>query len=149
MGIDLVNYIVQKQHDFINHSLEIEPGSYRPMARLDYSLISIIVAAPLALIKTLIQPMPWEIRNVGEIIMLIENLYLLVLLVFAGRNLAIGTRNITAHSKIRMALLTIIPGLILIGLICPVLGATMRYRAPFIILLLVSLTPYLINFRTR
>lgn len=149
MGIDLVNYIVQKQHDFINHSLEIEPGSYRPMARLDYSLISIIVAAPLALIKTLIQPMPWEIRNVGEVIMLIENLYLLVLLVFAGRNLAIGTRNIKAHSKIRMALLTIILGLILIGLICPVLGATMRYRAPFIILLLVSLTPYLINFRTR
>lgn len=141
MGIDIVENIFQKQTEFINHSLETSPGSLIGIVPIQNTWTSLFSSIPSSLANSLFRPLPWEVNGMPLALMLIENLLLLIILFMSLVN---RKRFGVTTSHFTLIALAVIPGLVLIGLISPVLGATMRYRAPFLILVISSLIPYLI-----
>jgi len=139
-GVDILASIIRKQSEFINHSAETNPGSLIQLYPITKDWTSWLPAIPNALFNALARPLPWEITSAPLMLMFAENLLIAWLVV---KSLTHRIRFGTDSSNFTFISLCIIPGLILIGLISPVLGATMRYRAPFLLLLLISLTPYL------
>lgn len=140
IGIDISGSIVQKQHDFINHVTEINSGSAFELSRLSPSYASLIAHIPEALMNTLIRPFPFEVSSPPESLMLLENAFIWVLLICAL--IARFKYGIESPSVWWMILL-LLPLFILTGLVTPVFGAIMRYRAPALVLLLVSISPFI------
>lgn len=140
IGIDISESIAQKQHDFINHVTEIHSGSAFELTRLSPSYASLIVNIPEALVNTLVRPFPIEVDSPPEALMLLENVFLWVLLICA---LIARYKFGIESSSIGWMILLLLPLLLLTGWVTPVFGAIMRYRAPALVLLLVSLSPFI------
>jgi hypothetical protein len=146
VGIDVLAQIVQKQHDFLNHAISIKAGSAIVIERLSWNWMSLIKALPTSLFNSIFRPLPWEASSLSEILMLFENGLVLMLFVIA----LIGSLSRPSRSvKFTLALQIGLPVLCLIGLISSVLGATMRYRAPFILIILISLIPFLFSIKSK
>ncbi|MBT3648426.1 MAG: hypothetical protein HN542_09325 [Flavobacteriales bacterium] len=64
LNIDVVEYVVRKQHEFLNHSAVINPGSAFEMDYLEFSLTSLLSNIPSALMNGLIRPFAWEWNGV-------------------------------------------------------------------------------------
>lgn len=140
LNFEILEYIVRKQHDFLNHTAEIMPGSAKDIPMLEYTWKSLIIQIPSALWRSLFEPMPWNIHSPSLLMLFIENIIIGALSVVG----LVGWFKTKNHSIMSSLLLqSILPGLCLIGLIFSVLGATMRYRAPFIILLILAILSYL------
>ena len=146
LNFELLEFVVRKQHDFLNHSAEIEPGSAIFIQRLEYSWSSVLLSLPIALFRSLLTPLPWNVNSVSLIIMCIENIIILTI-VSIGTYYILKTKVI--HIMSHFLLQSILPALCLIGLISPVLGATMRYRAPFIILLVLAFLPSILSMKIK
>ena len=139
-GFDLAEYVVRKQHDFLNHVQVISPGSAFEMAYLSEGYPSILASLPQAFAKVLVRPYPHEIGTMAETLMLLENIFVSVILVLALINIA-QTRKLS-KSQLWIALF-ILPIILLTGLVTPVFGAIMRYRAPAIVLMHIVMAPNL------
>ena len=140
LDIHPIEHIARKQNDFINHSAIIGPGSEIHLTPLQNTPKSILVELPTSLFNVLIEPLPTRVTRPGEWVMLIENIMLWSLI---GLSLWQLYKHRVHQTNIHLVIQGIIPGLLLIGLISPVLGATMRYRAPFLLLLILAIIPYL------
>lgn len=136
MDLGIVEEVVRKQHDFLNHSAELQPGSYFDMAPLEYSMVAIFKRLPEALFNSLLRPLPWQLHHAPEALMLLENIYLFLILGWFAWSLR--TQQVQ-KSLLYFWMQLALPVLCLIGLTTPVLGAVMRYRAPVIVLLLVAI----------
>jgi len=132
--------VVRKQHDFLNHVQFISPGSAFEMAYLSEGYPSILASLPQAFAKVLVRPYPHEIGTMAETLMLLENIFVSVILVLALINIA-QTRKLS-KSQLWIALF-ILPIILLTGLVTPVFGAIMRYRAPAIVLMHIVMAPNL------
>jgi hypothetical protein len=140
-NFELLEFIVRKQHDFLNYAANIQPGSLIYIPRLEYTWESVTQSLPQSFWRTIMEPMPWSIHTLSLFIMFVENVIILaVVSIGSFRLIKNGNLSLTSHFLIQ----SIIPGLCLIVLISPVLGAAMRYRSPFIILLLLAFVPLFI-----
>lgn len=63
VGFSPLQHIVSKQHDFINHTNEISPGSAFFIPRLEENYLNLIMLAPFALVNALLRPFPWKKFN--------------------------------------------------------------------------------------
>jgi hypothetical protein len=140
LNFDLVEYVVRKQNDFINHSDLIKPGSAIAIVPLEYSVQSVVLNLPSALFRVLAEPLPSRINSASLLIMAFENILLIGLIITA---IFRGKYQKTKRPLFHMIIQGVLPALCLIGLISPVLGATMRYRAPFIVLLIIAIISFL------
>lgn len=139
-GFSPLHHIVNKQHDFINHINEINPGSAFTIPKLEENYLDLFLAAPLALVNALVRPFPWEPIQANQLVMIAENLYFFAVLLLG----IYGYRqNKTAMAFPKWILPFCILILFLIGITTPVFGAIMRYKAPIMVLLIILLTPYL------
>lgn len=139
-GFDIPSSIAQKQHDFLNHVSEIASGSAFEMQRLRPEYLSLILGVPASLFTCLMRPLPMEVTSAPEAFLMLENILLWSLAITA----AIGWyRNKAMLPSIGWILLFTVPLLILTGWVTPVFGAIMRYRAPALVVLLISLSPYI------
>lgn len=139
-GLDIAEYIIRKQHDFLNHVQVIKPGSAFDMNYLHEGLLSILAAIPQALANVLLRPYIYEVSSVQEVLMILENI--IIALVLSA--LVVRSINLKSMSRIQLwILLFILPILILTGMVTPVFGAIMRYRAPAIVLLMIISTPFI------
>lgn len=138
VGFDYVEYIVTKQHDFINHMHEAEAGSTIPMEKITPSFMGVLLFLPEALANTLIKPL--HPKSLPEILLLAENTILFSFIVLAGFYRKKNSLNPSTWIWIIAFSFTL---LLLIGVTTPVLGAIMRYRAPILIVLIISLSAYL------
>lgn len=120
----LLTSLVIKQRDFINLSQAESAGSLIPLERLEPSWASVIRTCPQALYNATLRPLPWQIKQPGAWLMLLENLLLLWV---AFLSLKYGTKN---HPKQLLVWLYILVFLVLLGLSTPVLGGLFRYKVP-------------------
>ena len=146
MGINLLEEITQKQHDFLNHAHEIGAGSLIATERLEPSFLHFLLRSPEAIMQCLFMPFPWNISSLSSIPLLLENILLIILVIFI---LFRGSKAITSIGRSSFLIQWIIPLTLLIGYTTPVLGAVMRYRAPVLLILLLFLFQYLHDDRYR
>lgn len=139
LGIDILDEIIRKQHDFINTARISNATSSFTITKLT-DPISVVLQIPEAFINTTIRPSPSEVDSAPLLLLALENLILICVAIIV----------IYAAWKIRpkyqfpvWVLLFAISMFVLIGLVTPIFGAIMRYRIPALILLLIYATPYI------
>ncbi len=120
----LLQRLVLKQNDFINLSEAESAGSLIPLERLEPNWASVIQTIPQALYNATLRPLPWQIRQPGAWLMLLENLFLLWV-AFLSVSRAKGNQ-----ARQMLTWLYIAAFLLLLGLSTPVLGGLFRYKAP-------------------
>lgn len=128
-GINIMDMIARKQHEFIAFSNATDPGSMiyvKPVKSNIWSFISLI---PLAFFNTFLRPHFLDINNLLVFFAFLENLLLFAFVVFA---LVFKKKQVNEKNLIYFCILFVFASYILIGLISPVLGATVRYKAPLL-----------------
>lgn len=146
IGFDLAEYTVRKQHDFLNHVQVISPGSAFEMTYLKDGYLSILASVPQSFANVLFRPYIYEVKTMPEVLMLFENVIISIFLVLSIMHI-IRAGKLSKNQT--LIILFILPILILTGLVTPVFGAIMRYRAPAIVLLLITMSPYIQPFLRR
>ena len=139
-GFDIPASIAQKQHDFINHVNEIASGSAFEMVQLSPDYLALVLGIPTALFTCLLRPHPMEVNSTPEVLLLLENILLWTMAVAAFLG---WYRKRDKSLSLWWVLLFTIPLLVLTGWVTPVFGAIMRYRAPALVVLIISLSPYI------
>lgn len=139
-GVSPMEYTVRKQHEFINHAAKIQAGSAFDVEKMAFSYTSVIAQLPQAFSSTLLRPWPWEDIDAPSLLLLAENILLLILISIALWQL---TRKNIGFDWPRWLIPYALSIILLIGLITPVYGALMRYRAPILLLLIIALSPYI------
>ena len=126
--IDPLHILVQKQHDFINLAETFDAKSKIELFYMEESYLSFLNAAPIGFINSFFRPYPWDINSFLVLLPFLENLLLLVLLIFTCIY-----RNKLDKNQFEFILSSIIfiGGLyVVIGVSTPVIGAIVRYKIP-------------------
>lgn len=124
-----LDIVAQKQHDFINmaHSSG-NTGSLIKIPELHATMLSLMKNSFSAFVNTLFRPHIFEIKSIIMIPSAIENMIILFSIVFF---IVYSGWKSMADKAIFFSLLSFVVILfILFGLITPVLGSLVRYRAP-------------------
>ena len=154
-GINIVEQIAIKQHQFMSLALSVGSGSMLQMPEI-HNLQSVLLAIPSALYATFFQPCFFCSSSPLIIIAGLENLMILLSVVFA---LVYSKRsNVKLTPWFYFGLFFTVLLYVLIGLIVPVAGALVRYKTialPFLIFVLAVITdkekvkPLLIKWKLR
>ena len=134
-GLDIPQYFVMKQGDFLNQSSVENFQHFYNVSKIENNLGSFIMASPKAILATIFKPFIWEANTVFKIMCSIENLIVFilpVLLVFLFRRKKIDGK-IWVYGLFSFVVLLFV----IIGLTVPVSGAMVRYKTPAIPFMLV------------
>lgn len=138
-GQDLLSLIVNKLELTTNLAISENAGSMIKPLKLEPTLFSFIINAPLAIINTLFRPFVFDIDSWIILPAFIENI---LWILFAILAIIFRKKEITKQEQNILFLFlsfTIIETL-LIGYTTPILGATVRYRIFPLLFLLLSLS---------
>lgn len=125
---NILEMITHKQHDFINHSIELNSQSRIEMDYLEPNFLSFLMNSPVALFNTLVRPFIFESSNPMMILAGLENLFLIGIIVLAlikRDTLNSGQKNLLLF-LLSFSLLMFV----LVGMATPVMGAIVRYKVP-------------------
>jgi len=125
---DFIAILVRKQHDFIQMAIAFKVNSAIQMNYLEENILSVIAAVPMGIINSLTRPWPNEIKNFLFIPAVLENLFLLFLIIFAVIQKRKST--ITSFNFIVFCLLFTFLLYSIVGISTPILGALVRYKIP-------------------
>lgn len=137
-GLDLLTLIVNKLELTTNLAISENAGSMINPLKLDPTLFSFIINAPLAIINTFFRPFINDINSLIIIPSFIENLILILLTIIA---IIFRKKEITQKEQniLLFFLSFVIIETLLIGYTTPILGATVRYRIFPMLFFLLSL----------
>ncbi len=137
--VDILEKLSAKQHDFIQMAVVNKAGSYIDIIPLKNNLKNFVIATPFALINVLIRPYLWEVKNPLMLINALENILLLIVLIWliakVNRN---KVKDIQTFNIFWFLITYVMSVFLIIGYTSPVLGATVRYRAPALVLLFIA-----------
>ena len=143
IGISFTEVLANKQHDFINYINSMNSvGSKIEIPLLEPSLKSFLTNSPSAFFRTLFRPSIFEITNIMSLMAAIENFIISLSLVLTA--IFFSKKNLLNPWLWFSILFTIII-FTLSGLTTPVLGALVRYKAPALPFLGITLL-YLFDF---
>lgn len=128
-GANIVDMITRKQHEFIAFSNATDPGSMIYLKPMESNIWSFVSLIPLAFFNTFLRPHFLDINNILVFFAFLENLLLFAFVVFA---LVFRKKKIEEKNLFYFSVLFVLASYILIGLISPVLGASVRYKAPLL-----------------
>jgi hypothetical protein len=137
-GLDLLTLIVNKLELTTNLAISENAGSMINSLKLEPTLFSFIINAPLAIINTFFRPFINDIDSLIMIPSFIENLICILIMIIA---IIFRKKEITQKEQnilLFFLSFTIIETL-LIGYTTPILGATVRYRIFPMLFFLLSL----------
>lgn len=134
-GYDMIQLLVQKQHDFISLSGSVQSGSRLAMDPLEPTLLSLVIHTPGALYNSLL--LPWFFQGGGLLMVAagLENLLVLLLVLFC---LVFAKWPVKEQSILWLCLFFALGILTLTGLTTPVMGAIVRYKVPALPFLLMG-----------
>lgn len=121
---DTLNRIARNDTGYVILSESPVAGSLMDVRTLEPTPGSIIAESPAALGRSVLRPLPWEIKPLMIIPPMLENLLMYVLLMLA----LIAPKKPSSKSLFWFCLLYVILALTVTGLSTPVLGALVRYR---------------------
>ena len=128
-----------KQFDFIQMAHAVNAGSVVPIIPMDGSLLTIIKLIPLGIWNVLVYPDVGMLKNTQSLVAFLENVFfLLVLLGVMFRFKGISWRLDWRFPMLLFSLAVFS----LVGMTAPVVGAMVRYKAPVLPFLLMSLLHY-------
>jgi hypothetical protein len=139
--LDIVNKLWFKRNDFVNVAIDWNAKSKIPALSFEKSAVSILIHSPQAIFNTLCRPHIFEIKSALHVMPLLENLGLLMLIIFMILNFKKPNRE--EQYFIIFALVFIIYLAVMIGLVTPILGAIIRYKLPlmpFILMVIFTFT---------
>jgi len=134
-SLDIPQYFVMKQGDFINVANEQTSKNFIDFQKLENNLGAFILASPKAILNTTFKPFLWESKNSLAILSSIENVLLLLIplaLIFYTRKIN-STQKFWIYGLLSFVMLLFI----IIGLTVPISGAIVRYKMPLIPFILV------------
>ncbi|MGI8893342.1 MAG: hypothetical protein ACR2GN_07755 [Bacteroidia bacterium] len=126
---DVVYLIYLKQHNFLNLAADVGAGSVIDIYKLEPNFQSLLISAPEAFKNTLFRPYFFESFSPLILLAGIENLLLIIILIFYLFHFTIILND---HQKplLWFSIFFVIILFVLIGLVTPVMGAMVRYKAP-------------------
>lgn len=128
-----------KQFDFIQMAHAVNAGSIVPIIPMDGRMSTVLALVPLGIWNVLVYPDFSMIKNGQSLVALTENV--LILLIFLGAVLRLRGISWTLDWRFP-SLLFSLAVLSLVGMTAPVVGAMVRYKAPVLPFLLMSLLHY-------
>jgi hypothetical protein len=129
-SINIVQNITFKNNDFINVANDTKAGSSYAINKLDGNITSIIKNTVPAFINNFIRPYPSECNSIFVSFACIENFSILLLVIIAIFYL-IKTQQTILPIQYYSIYISLLLGII-IGLIVPVFGASVRYKIPYL-----------------
>lgn len=133
---DFLETLSEKQRDFMGLAQSMHSGSIIHINKLEPTFKSFAMNAPEAFFNTLLRPFIWEAKSPFEIAAALENLALLVLIIFALIKL---DREKLKHPLVPFCLSFIVILFVLSGIATPVVGALVRYKTPALLFLVIVL----------
>lgn len=128
-----------KQFDFIQMAHAVNAGSIVPIIPMDGRLTTVLALIPLGIWNVLVYPDLSMLKNGQSIVAFIENI--LILLVLLGAMFRL--KGISWKLDWRFPMLVFsLAVLSLVGMTAPVVGAMVRYKAPVLPFLWMSLSHY-------
>ncbi|MCF8465348.1 MAG: hypothetical protein K9G41_10925 [Flavobacteriales bacterium] len=113
-------------------------GSTIDIPKLEPTAMSVLKAAPIALVNATFRPFPWDINSPFMLLSGLENLLVLVLLVLS---VLLFQKATLIHPVFYVSISFALVILVLTGLVTPVVGAIVRYKVislPFLTCALLS-----------
>jgi hypothetical protein len=135
-GFEAMNILVIKQRDFIGLAHSMNSGSLINIPILKPDIWSFIKNAPLAFYNTLARPYIFEADSMMMLVAALENIMVILLIIFS---LFFFNKNQIHKSIFYACLFAVIFMFVLTGLVTPVIGAMVRYKAPALPFLMVML----------
>ncbi len=127
--LSVIAKLSQKQHDFINMAIAENAGSYIDIMPLDNSIINLVKSFPQAFVNSFFRPFVFDYRGVITVPNIVENIGLLVFMIFVLFRFKVPADRKTAN-VVLMSLFFSVVAMLIIGYTVPVLGALVRYRSP-------------------
>lgn len=128
-----------KQFDFIQMAHAVQAGSIVPVIRMDGQLTTVLALIPLGIWNVLVYPDLSMLKNVQSTVAFTENILILSVLLGAIFRL----KGISWKLDWRFPMLVFSLAVFsLVGMTAPVVGAMVRYKAPVLPFLCMSLSHY-------
>lgn len=138
---DLAALLVRKQEAFIQLAITSEANSYIEIPKLHDSFISMLLNAPMGFLTCLTRPFVTDSGSFLVLLSAAENMVVLLFVVWSLFYLKI--KAMRHHPLLWFTLYFAVSSFMLIGMVTPILGAIVRYKAqalPFLIIFLLILT---------
>ena len=129
-SINIVQNITFKNNDFINVANDTKAGSSFTINKLDGSITSVLKNTFPAFINNFIRPYPSECNSIFVSLACIEN-YSILTLVLLALFYIIKNKQTILPIQYYSIYISLLLGII-IGLIVPVFGASVRYKIPYL-----------------
>lgn len=145
--MDFVEILEGKQDDFVRLAEYQDAGSKFELTDIDQSFWGIVKVVPEGVANCFIRPLPWRANSLLSIPAILENLFILGLLVIGIAQLIKKKTEIKEEHKnfIWFSLVFVLLLYAIIGVTTPVAGALVRYKVPALPFLMVSLIYLLQN----
>jgi hypothetical protein len=121
---NILSVIANRQHDFF----ALQGNTRFNLTPLDSSFISFIKVFPESLLNTFIRPFPWEAKGVLQWFAVIENVFMLLLVIITIFKFYAGCRKLSGNPILWMLLIAGLSNYAIIGYIVPFPGAIIRYK---------------------
>ena len=135
-----------KQFDFIQMAHAVNAGSIVPIIPMDGSISTILALIPLGIWNVLVYPDISMLKNGQSVVAFTENVLILLILFGAVLRLNGVSWKLDWRFPTLLFSLTVLS---LVGMTAPVVGAMVRYKAPVLPFLLLSLLHYQVPYVKR
>jgi hypothetical protein len=136
-SLDWPKVLANKQANAIKEAVYFKAGSAIAMSSIEPTVWGVIKAIPMSIFNVLFRPFFWEVSNVLMLANALENSLLVLLAVYCvcwRDRLSSSTVNV-----IFFLLASVFTYYAVIGMVTPVLGNLVRYKAPLLPLLLAAI----------
>ncbi len=144
--LDLVTLLVQKQEAFFKLAIASDAGSLISIPVLKPEFLNLLLNAPVGFFTSLTRPFITDTGAILNTISAVENIVILVLGIYCI--IKFNSKNISGKILPVFCLFYTLYSFTLIGMITPVLGAIVRYKAqalPFLVILFLIIAHPLIK----
>ena len=135
MRVDFARIVSKKQKHAIYEAHYLNAGSYSEVPVVFPTITSVVSGLPVGLWNSLTKPYLWQSRNPMMLMSAVENLLLLMLLIFAI--LYRDRQRELNYNLLFFLLIAVVLYYALIGLLTPVVGNLIRYRVVLLPFLLI------------
>jgi hypothetical protein len=133
-GANFARIIAKKQAYAIAEAKYMKAGSYSEVPVVDSTIVSVVSRLPVGLWNSIAKPYPWQSRNPVMLLSAAENAVIILLLLFTV--FYNDKRKTYDYNVLLFMILSLMLYFCIIGIMTPVLGNLVRYKAVMIPILI-------------
>jgi len=127
-----IDMLARKQKDYFDHFEWQSARSMSEIPALVPDFTGLIKLLPYVLVNVFMKPFPWESVNVLYLASSLENLVIIVLLMFAFMGF-LKSKDFHVRRAVILMLSFLVLTYLVLGFSCPVIGALMRFKSPVMV----------------